>query len=867
MEETVSKLEQHDFVEQAAEMSHSFVADDDDEEEEVEPKLKYERLSNDITVILKKDAASCIAVHPKFMCLGTNWGALHLLDHLGHSSQQQEFPTHGMAINMVDIDSGGDYIGSCSNDGKVMVSGLYSTENCHTLMVDRPVKAIALDPLYYKSGSGRRFVTGDDRLILHEKVFLSRLKSTTLFEGEGEITNIKWKNRFLAWASTTGVRVFDMSVRRIISVVKKDISPGINPESYRCILYWKDDLTLVVAWADDIKVCVIRRRPDADAERLNLPTHYVEIVSMFIIDSFVAGAGWLGNHLALLVVPKDEELSGKGQRPQMKLVEPHQESYNEISADVLSIRGFQEYSCNEYHLECLAEEGQFFIVSPKDVVLAKPRNPDDHVQWLMEHQKYEEAMEAVTGPQARELKCHSVLQVGRTYLDFLLSKGEFQMAAKLCVKILGKEKNLWEEEVFKFARLHQLRAVTPYLPRGECRLDPHIYEMVLFEFLKTDSAGFLRLVREWSPTLYNIAAVMNAVLEHILRHDPDDTTLLEALAILYSHEKKYDRALAMYLKLQHADVFRLIAQHQLFTTVHDKILALMELDVNQACTLFLEHSEHIPSDLVVSRLQTKPQLLFKYLDALYLKEPKEGSRKFHGLLVSLYAEYAQEKLLSFLRSSDYYPIQDALDTCQQRGYIPEMIFLLARMGNTRDALRLIMGQLKDIDQAIEFCKTYDDPELWEQLIGYSLAKPEFVNVLLRNIGTHVDPRLLIQRIEYGVEVPGLRDSLVKILHDYNLQISLQEESQKILVSDCFSLHERLVRIHQRGMAIRDDQICGACHQKVIVSDPRKPTTGMVVFFCRHAFHTDCLNTVDTCPICYAMKLKPNAAISEKLRKP
>lgn len=138
-------------------------------------------------------------------------------------------------------------------------------------------------------------------------------------------------------------------------------------------------------------------------------------------------------------------------------------------------------------------------------------------------------------------------------------------------------------------------------------------------------------MREWSPTLYNIAAVMNAVLEHILRHDPDDTTLLEALAILYSHEKKYDRALAMYLKyavftkttirilpipelvyrLQHADVFRLISQHNLFSTVHDKILALMELDVNQACALFLEHSEHITPDLVVSRLQSKPQLLFK----------------------------------------------------------------------------------------------------------------------------------------------------------------------------------------------------------------------------------------------------------------
>ncbi len=101
--------------------------------------------------------------------------------------------------------------------------------------------------------------------------------------------------------------------------------------------------------------------------------------------------------------------------------------------------------------------------------------------------------------------------------------------------------------MFKFARLRQLRAVAPYLPRGECRLDAHIYEMVLFEYLKKDAPGFLRLVREWAPTLYNNSAVMNAVLEHVLRH-PDDTVLLESLAILYSHEKKYDRALAVYLK-------------------------------------------------------------------------------------------------------------------------------------------------------------------------------------------------------------------------------------------------------------------------------------------------------------------------------
>ena len=39
--------------------------EEDEEEEDVEPKLKYERLANDIGSILKTDAARCISVHPK----------------------------------------------------------------------------------------------------------------------------------------------------------------------------------------------------------------------------------------------------------------------------------------------------------------------------------------------------------------------------------------------------------------------------------------------------------------------------------------------------------------------------------------------------------------------------------------------------------------------------------------------------------------------------------------------------------------------------------------------------------------------------------------------------------------------------------
>lgn len=48
--------------------------DESEEESEEEPKLKYERLSNGVTEILQKDAASCMTVHDKFLALGTHYG-------------------------------------------------------------------------------------------------------------------------------------------------------------------------------------------------------------------------------------------------------------------------------------------------------------------------------------------------------------------------------------------------------------------------------------------------------------------------------------------------------------------------------------------------------------------------------------------------------------------------------------------------------------------------------------------------------------------------------------------------------------------------------------------------------------------------
>jgi len=135
----------------------------------------------------------------------------------------------------------------------------------------------------------------------------------------------------------------------------------------------------------------------------------------------------------------------------------------------------------------------------------------------------------------------------RLYINHLLALKKYDDAAKLCLRMLGNDKVLWEEEVFKFVKCQQLRSVSAYLPTSdECKLDPHVYEMVLYEFLKFDVCGFLNLIKEWPSHLYDGLAVINAIHDNFRKHYANQ--LLESLALLYSYQGDFESALRMYLK-------------------------------------------------------------------------------------------------------------------------------------------------------------------------------------------------------------------------------------------------------------------------------------------------------------------------------
>ena len=112
--------------------------------------------------------------------------------------------------------------------------------------------------------------------------------------------------------------------------------------------------------------------------------------------------------------------------------------------------------------------------------------------------------------------------------------------------------------------MNQVAAIGPHVPLGrfknQIKLDPSAYDSILMAFVKLEPRKddiFLDLVQNWPPDLYDTALIVDHVLNQLLLM-PDNLELKRILATLYTHQRKFDKAMAMYLSLGHKDVFQLI---------------------------------------------------------------------------------------------------------------------------------------------------------------------------------------------------------------------------------------------------------------------------------------------------------------------
>lgn len=231
------------------------------------------------------------------------------------------------------------------------------------------------------------------------------------------------------------MKIYDTSTRKRIGYIDRG-SNAPRAELFKCSLKWKDDHTLVIGWADHIKIVRVRQRSRQQSAS-GLPPLTVEMTAIYQVDCMISGiARYQNSFLVLAYISPDtydneatedraEQRRKAANRPELRLIDKGEE----ISADALSLSNYHMYGCHDYSLVKSQRPGEevFFVVSPSDVIVVRPRDEADHIDWLVDRQRYEEALTAAEELQSKHGSALDVKAIGLKYIQHLISQSRFSV--------------------------------------------------------------------------------------------------------------------------------------------------------------------------------------------------------------------------------------------------------------------------------------------------------------------------------------------------------------------------------------------------------------------------------------------------------
>ncbi|OQD85850.1 hypothetical protein PENANT_c009G03206 [Penicillium antarcticum] len=445
-------------------------------------------------------------------------------------------------------------------------------------------------------------------------------------------------------------------------------------------------------------------------------------------------------------------------------------------------------------------------------------------------------------------------RLGELWIQQLVSEEKWVEAGKICGKVIRNAPR-WEHWAWIFIKRGKLDEINPHIPVD---LNPSvssaIYENILSHYVSRDLSKFKELIETWPSDLFdanNIAATIEAQLksESVRGESENWRILTDCLAKLFLVAGHYREALRCYIRLQDGDAaMSLVREHRLLDAVTDDIPAFIMIRVSKeqmksATKAELEELTSEPTRLLVSEAYTgivipdtvvsqliaadRYLFLYFYLRALWRGEslPHEASKprrgrgahardaasklaadegkalidNFADTTVEVFADYDRPLLMEFLQTSISYSFDKATSICENHKFTPELIYLLSKMGQTKRALNLILSDLKDVSQAISFAKSQGDPDLWEDLLDYSMDKPKFIHGLLVEAGTAIDPIKLVRRIPSGLEIEGLREGLTRLIREHDLQASISQGAARVMQSEVALGMDSLRKGQRRGI--------------------------------------------------------------------
>ncbi|KAK6868009.1 Vacuolar protein sorting-associated protein 41 [Candida tropicalis] len=839
--------------------------EEDEEEDDDPPMLKYTRLNKLPPNFFTKDPVSTCTFHESVFIFATHSGIVHICK--PNFDSIRTFKAHRASILSVYTD--GIYFATASMDGTVVIGSISDEKDIVAYDFARPVHAVVLDRNYYKS---RSFISGGmgGQVIFSSKGWLGKRSDFVLDKNNGPIVSIQLIGDLVLWMNDKGISVFHLPARQVIAVLEK---PADSPRSdlYWPRVTFPDPDRLIIAWSNYIWSLRVSIKTSEDGKD-NIPTSSgmsrilpstasisfravqekkVEVEHIFKLDSLISGIASFKDDLWMVLTytpPEVDERTGKKDffNPDLKLINS---TTGEIEfEEELGLKEINNLGLNDFMLGSHIETSpKYYIISAKDGVIAEEFQMSDRLSWYLDKENYLlawEISEHLVSPVKR-------LSYGTQYVDSLIRDDEWGKAAEFLKNLLllapvnkdtsdtksltqistnstqGElEKEIlgyWETWAGIFIKSNHIPELTSVIPIESGCLSTGIYNKILGYWIKEDPEKCLQLINVWDVNLYDSKEISKE-LEPL---SVSNETIERALVILYNKTLNPIKAVPHLVHLRDSNIVEYLSDNHILVNFTSQLPAMINLmfepgDLETMLVTEIEpRLEKVVAILVDHRLEIAPKEIVNLLNEsdlsfvsfFYLEKLGEIDNflleGFGNDRVKLYADYKRDKLLPYLTKNDDYDIEAAITICENNEYTKELVYLLGKIGQNKQALSLVINKLEDATMAIEFAKHQNERETWEMLLDESMTRPKFIKALIENSdetsNAFYDPITILQRMPSDFVIEGLNESVIEFSKNNDLNMLLNQIILKIIYKQSAMTSQEYKREKIKGFEIKVDE--------------------------------------------------------------
>lgn len=836
--------------------------DEEEEEEEEPPTLKYTRLNKLPANFFVKDPVSTSTFHETVFIFATHSGIIHICK--PNFETIRTFKAHRASVLSVFTD--GTYFATASMDGTVVIGSILDEKDIVAYDFQRPVHAVILDSNYYKT---RSFISGGmaGQVIYSSKGWLGKRSDFVLEQGHGPIVSIQLIDDLVIWMNDKGISVFHLATRQIISVLEK---PEDSPRSD---LYWPriafpDPDRLIIGWSNyiwSLRVSLKTAQDEKEGTPISsgmskiLPStasisfravqeKKVEVEHIFKLDSLISGIASFKDDLWMVLAytpPEADAETGKKTffNPDLKLINSttgEVELEEELGLKEIANLGLNDFMLGT-HIETIPK---YYIISAKDGVIAEEFQISDCLAWYLDRKNY---------LQAWEISQHLVtptkrLSYGILYVDLLIEEDNWEEAATFLQRLLvikrdpneiksitqisteSNEEDLdkeildyWETWSTIFINSNHVQELTNIIPNVTGLLPTSIYDTILRFWLKKDASRFKTLIELWDPLLYNISDIAS----ELELEAKENETLERSLVTLYDKSHNPSKAVPHLIHLRGPNIIGYLSTNHILVPFVSELPVMIDLMFDKGdlktlpvskiekrlqgvISILVDHRLEIPAKQIVNLFYESG---LSFVSFFYLEKLADIDnflvQGFGNERVKLYADYKREKLLPYLTKNDDYDIDTAITICETNDYTKELVYLLGKIGENKQALTLVINKLEDPVMAIEFAKHQNDKETWDILLDQSMSKPKFIKALIESSdessNAFYDPITILQRMPQDFKIEGLNESVIEFSKNNDLNMLLNQIILKIIYKQSQETSEEFKSQKLRGFEVEIDK--------------------------------------------------------------